>query len=42
MNGSLLQWAIDPQGKLAPWIRANLATVLRPLSRGRGLRRARR
>lgn len=40
MNGSLLQWAIDPRGKLAPWIRSNLVTVLRPLARGRGLRRA--
>ena len=40
MNGSLLQWAIDRQGKVAPWIRANLETVLRPLVR-RGRRRTR-
>ncbi|HEX9607137.1 MAG TPA: TetR/AcrR family transcriptional regulator [Gemmatimonadaceae bacterium] len=37
MNGSLLQWAIDPQDKLPTWIRANLTTLLRPLSRRRGL-----
>jgi AcrR family transcriptional regulator len=40
MNGSLLQWAIDREGELAPWIRGNVATVLRPLARGRRRRRS--
>ena len=38
MNGSLLQWAIDRQGRVALWIRGNLEVVLRPLVR-RGPRR---
>lgn len=38
INGSLLQWAIEREGKLAPWIRRNIATVLRPLARGHGRR----
>lgn len=33
MNGSLLQWAIERKGKLAPWVRGNIATVLRPFVR---------
>ena len=41
MNGSLLQWAIEREGQLAPWIRANLETVLRPFVRRRR-RRAKR
>jgi len=36
INGSLLQWAIEREGELAPWIRRNIATVLRPLARGHG------
>lgn len=35
INGSLLQWAIEREGKLAPWIRGNIEAVLRPLRRGR-------
>lgn len=35
INGSLLQWAIERDGKLAPWIRANVTAVLRPLVRER-------
>lgn len=41
LNGSLLQWAIEGQGRLAPWIRVNLATVLRPLVQGRRRRSSR-
>ena len=36
LNGSLLQWAIEREGELAPWIRRNIATVLRPLARSHG------
>ena len=39
MNGSLLQWAIEREGQLAPWIRGNIAAVLRPFVRRRGRRR---
>lgn len=40
MNGSLLQWAIERKGKLSPWIRGNVATVLCPFARtGRRLGR---
>jgi AcrR family transcriptional regulator len=40
MNGSLLNWAIHREGRLQPWIRRDLATVLepwrtRPTARGR-------
>lgn len=40
INGSLVQWAIEREGELAPWIRGNIATLLRPLAidRGRGRR----
>lgn len=33
INGSLLQWAIEREGDLQPWIRRNIATVLAPLAR---------
>lgn len=36
LNGSLLQWAIERQGKLAPLMRANLVAVLGPLTLRRG------
>jgi len=38
LNGSLLQWAIEREGELAPWIRRNIAAVLGPLARGQGRR----
>jgi AcrR family transcriptional regulator len=41
INGSLLQWAIERTGDLAPWIRGNIAALLRPLAidRRRGRKR---
>lgn len=41
LNGSLLQWAIEREGKLAAWMGANLETLLRPLALGHGRRPAR-
>lgn len=36
INGSLLQWAIEREGELAPWIRGNIDAILRPLALRRG------
>ena len=39
MNGSLLQWAIEREGKLAPSVRGNIATLLSPFVRSLSRRR---